>query len=342
MAQSGQRSRCRIVVDAMGGDFAPQNAVVGAIDALREDPSIELLLVGRKQDILDVLEKNHLEFDAGNIIHADEVISMSDSPTMLKTKKDSSIVVGVNLVRDGRADAFVSAGNTGAVHAASTLFMGRLDGVSRPTIGTFMPSEGGVCTIFDAGANVDSKARFLFEYAVMGSIFVREIYGIQNPTVGLLNVGEEDSKGPDVIKETFGLLKNSQLNFIGNIEGRDILKGRANVVVCDGFVGNIILKFGESMPKLLKAMLKEYASKGILNKLKVAFAYSALKEALKPMDYQLHGGVPLLGVRGISIIGHGSSTPLAIKNMVFRAAEMYNKDLTNKIETSIRQYAISK
>lgn len=339
MAQSGQSSRCRIVVDAMGGDFAPQNAVVGAIDALREDPSIELLLVGHEKQIREVLQKNRLEFDTSGIIHAEEVITMSDSPTLLKTKKNSSIVVGVQQVREGRADAFVSAGNTGAVLAASTLYMGRLPGVSRATIGTFMPSEKGVCTIFDAGANIDSKARFLFEYAVMGSIFVSEIYGIANPTVGLLSVGEEESKGSEVTRETHELLKNSSLNFIGNIEGRDILKGTANVVVCDGFVGNIILKFGESVPKLLKHLLKEYAAKGFFNKLVVGVAKGALKEALKPMDYQQYGGVPLLGVKGISIIGHGSSSPLAIKNMVLRAREMYEKDLTRKIETSIRQYA---
>jgi glycerol-3-phosphate acyltransferase PlsX len=332
--------KCKIVVDAMGGDFAPRNAVLGAIEALNISNDFELFLVGKKDDILKVISENNLSFDEKNIIHTSQVIEMGDTPTQaIKTKPDSSMVVGARLVKDKKADAFVSAGNTGAMMAASTLIMGRIPGVGRPTIGTFMPNESGITTIFDVGASVDSKPSHLFEYAIMGSIFVKEIYKIDNPKVGLLSVGEEDSKGNEATLSAFQLLKKSQLNFVGNIEGRDVLKGSVHVVVCDGFVGNILLKFGEGVLSILKHLFREYASQGIFNKLKVLLVKGTLKEILKKFDYQEYGGVPLLGVNGISIIGHGSSSPKAIKNMVLRAKEMYDRDLINKIENSIKNYS---
>lgn len=340
MSESGTSSQCRIVVDAMGGDFAPQNAVLGALEALKEDPSIELFLVGDQKQIQEVLDSHKLQFDKNHIIHASEVITMSDTPTIaLKSKPDSSIVVGAKYVKDKKADAFVSAGNTGAMMASSTLIIGRLPGVGRPTIGTFMPSEKGVVTIFDVGASVDSKARHLLEYAIMGSIFVKEIYGIEKPRVGVLSVGEEDTKGNEVSLCAFDLIKKTNLNFAGNIEGRDIFKGTVNVVVCDGFVGNIILKFAESFVGLLKSKIKIYAEKSFLNKLRVLFMKGTFKKVMKQFDYQTYGGVPLLGVKGISIIGHGSSSVLAMKNMVLRAKEMFDKKLTQKIEESIKEYA---
>lgn len=340
MEQSDASTHCRIVVDAMGGDFAPLNAVLGAIQAVDEDPSIELFLVGKEKEILDVIAGNNLRFDRAHIINAEEIITMSDAPTsVIKTKRNSSITVGTRMVREKKADAFVSAGNTGAVLVASTVMMGKLAGIERPTIGTFMPSEEGVCTIFDAGASVDSKARHLLDYAVMGSIFVREIYNIPNPKVGVLSVGEEDTKGNDVSLCAYDLIKKTKLNFVGNIEGRDILKGKVNVVVCDGFVGNIILKFAESFVGLLRSKIKLYADKGLLNKIRVLLMKGTLKKVMKQFDYQNYGGVPLLGVDGISIIGHGSSSVLAIKNMVLRAKEMYDKNLTKKIEESLKEYA---
>jgi phosphate acyltransferase len=243
-------------------------------------------------------------------------------------------------LKDKLADAFVSAGNTGAVVTASTLIMGRIAGVERPTIGTFMPSAAeDVCTVFDVGAFVDSKPQHLFGYAVMSSIFVKEIFNIANPTIGILSTGEEDEKGNKATKEAHAILKKSNLNFVGNIEGNDVLKGKVNIVICDGFIGNILLKFGESVPKFLKHLLKHYAEKNIFNKLKVGIIKSVLKEVLKPLDSQNYGGVPLLGVKGISIIGHGSSSVLAIKNMVLRAKEMYDKNLITKIEKSLEEYA---
>ena len=332
--------KCRIAVDAMGGDFAPQNTVVGAIQALEENKNFELYLIGREKEILDIISGNNLSFEKKNIIHADEVIEMGESPTVaLKKKLNSSIVAGAKLVKDKKAEAFVSAGNTGAMMAASTLIMGRIPGVGRPTIGTIFPNEAGVSTVFDVGASVDSKPIHLLEYAIMGTIYTREIYGIENPKVGILSVGEEESKGNDITIAAASLIKKTHLNFVGNVEGRDILKGTVHVVVCDGFVGNILLKFGEGVLNYLKFKLKDYAERNFFNKLKVGLVKNTLKDILKEFDYQEYGGVPLLGVNGISIIGHGSSTPKAIKNMVLRANEMHSKKLIQKISKSINQYS---
>ncbi len=333
-------SKCIIAVDAMGGDYAPQNAVVGAIDAFNQNKDFELILVGRKKDIIDVIKSNNLQFDEKFIINADEVIDMGDSPTnALKTKPNSSIVIGAQLVRDKKAHAFVSAGNTGAMMSASTLIMGRIPGIGRPTIGAEFPNVYGKCYVYDVGAGKDAKPSHLFEYAVMGTIYAREMGHISNPSVGILSMGEEESKGNEVSTAAFKLLNESNLNFIGNVEGRDILTKQIDVVVCDGFVGNIILKFGESVPKLLKQLLKNTADKNIFDKIKIGLIKGTLKKALKDLDYQEHGGVPLLGVNGISIIGHGSSTPKAIKNMVLKAKEMYDRQLVSKIETSIKSYS---
>jgi glycerol-3-phosphate acyltransferase PlsX len=225
--------------------------------------------------------------------------------------------------------------------AASTLLIGRIKGVGRPTIGASFPTEKGkFCIVFDAGASVDSKPQHLFEYAILGSIFSKEIYGIENPSVGLLNVGEEESKGNELTFATYKMLQSTNLNFHGNVEGRDILKGTVDVVLCDGFVGNIVLKFGESVLTFLKSRIKGYAQKGLINKIKALVVKSVLKATLSDMDYQTHGGVPLLGVNGISIIGHGSSSPLAIKNMILRAKEMHDKNLIQKFEDAIKSYAV--
>ncbi len=333
-------SKCIIAIDAMGGDYAPQNAVVGAIDAFNQNKDFELILVGRKKDIIDVIQSNNLRFDEKSIVNADEVIDMGDSPTnALKTKPNSSIVIGAQMVRDKKAHAFVSAGNTGAMMSASTLIMGRIPGIGRPTIGAEFPNVYGKCYVYDVGAGKDAKPSHLFEYAVMGTIYAREMGHIPNPSVGILSMGEEESKGNEVSTAAFKLLKESNLNFIGNVEGRDILTKQIDVVVCDGFVGNIILKFGESVPKLLKQLLKNTADKNIFDKIKIGLIKGTLKKALKDLDYQEHGGVPLLGVNGISIIGHGSSTPKAIKNMVLKAKEMYDRQLVSKIEISIKSYS---
>ena len=342
MNDSGNNSsRCRIVVDAMGGDFAPANAVIGAVEAHNENKSFDFFLVGRKKQIEEVLTANKLSLKTDSIINADEVIEMADSPAAsLKSKPNSSIVIGAQLVRDKKADAFVSAGNTGAMMAASTLIIGRIPGLGRPTIGAEMPNVNGICYLYDVGASKDSKPSHLFEYAVMGSIFAKEMGGVSNPKIGVLSMGEEEGKGNEVSEAAAKLLRQSKLNFVGNVEGRDILAGNVDVVVCDGYVGNIILKFGESVPKLLKELLTKTANNSLIDKILIGLSKKALKKSLKSLDYQEYGGVPLLGVNGISIIGHGSSTVRAIKNMVLRANEMHSRNLLDKMIKALSEYSI--
>jgi len=344
MNDSGNNpSRCRIVVDAMGGDFAPANAVLGAVEAYNENKSIDLFLVGRKKQIEEVLTANKLSLKTESIINADEVIEMGDSPAAsLKLKPNSSIVIGSQLVRDKKADAFVSAGNTGAMMAASTLIIGRIPGLGRPTIGAEMPNVNGICYLYDVGASKDSKPSHLFEYAIMGNIFAKEMGGVSNPKIGVLSMGEEEGKGNEVSEAAAKLLRKSKLNFIGNVEGRDILAGNVDVVVCDGYVGNIILKFGESVPKLLKELLTKTAKNSFIDKILIGLSKNALKKSLKSLDYQEYGGVPLLGVNGISIIGHGSSSVRAIKNMVLRANEMHSRNLLAKMIKALSEYSVQK
>ena len=327
----------------MGGDHAPRNVVAGAVEALHESKGrFSLILVGQEERIN--AELNNLGEDVGvsqslSVVDAREIIDMNDVPTVaLKTKKDSSIGVGITLHRDGQADGFVSAGNTGAVLSASTIILGRIEGVGRPTIGALIPTAGTPCLLADAGANVDCRARHLFEFAVMGAIYVESMLGKKNPSVGLLSIGEEDTKGNEASLESFALLKSSKLNFAGNVEGRDILAGKVDVVICDGFVGNILLKFGESVPQFFKEKMKTFAGKNFLNKLMLAFARKGMRTVMKELDYQEHGGVPLLGVRGVSIIGHGGSTPKAFKNMIYRAEEMVLRKVNLQIQEVMAQY----
>jgi glycerol-3-phosphate acyltransferase PlsX len=329
--------KLRIAVDAMGGDFAPVNEVAGSVAALREtNNAFEILLVGKEQELRVQLQKAHSEGLSCSIVPATEVIAMEDSPTAaLKQKKDSSLAVGIRLHQEGKAEAFVSAGNTGAVLSATTLILGRIKGVSRPTIGTFLPAEGGLCLLVDAGTNVDCRPRHLFEFAIMGSIYYSLVTKKERPTVALLNVGEEKGKGTEVVNEAYKMLEASNLNFVGNVEGRDILKKKADVVVCDGFVGNIILKFGESIPGFLKGRLTRFADEGIIQKLIVGLAKGSLKNALKDFDPNVEGGVPVLGANGISIIGHGSSTPTGIKNMILRGVEVARFQLHKHIEKAL-------
>ncbi|MEN8192578.1 MAG: phosphate acyltransferase PlsX [Bacteroidota bacterium] len=338
---NSQKSKCTIAVDAMGGDFAPRNEVLGAIEAYQESKNFNLLLVGKKDKILEEISSNNLEFDEKFIVHANEVIDMHDHPTeTMKSKPDSSMAVGAKLVKSGEAHAFVSTGNTGAMVVNSIFGMGRIKGVSRPTLTAPIPNaNGGFTFLADVGAFVDSKAQHIFEFAVLSEILIENIYSIKNPRVGILNVGEEESKGYKLTADASNLLKESDLNFIGNVEGNDIFRGTADLVVCDGFIGNILLKFAESIIPFLKSTFKNYADLGTMNKLKVGMVRGPLKEALKNANPDNLGGLPLLGVDGISIIGHGSSSTLAIKNMVLRAKEMYDKDIVNKIKGKLSNYA---
>jgi phosphate acyltransferase len=330
-------TKIKIAVDAMGGDYAPQNVIAGVFEALLETGNrFQILLIGQEKILEDEINRLGKPNLAYRIINATQIIDMHDSATVvLKQKKESSITVGINLHKENKADAFVSAGNTGAVMSASTLILGRIDGVSRPTIGAFFPTEQGVCLLLDAGANVDCKPQHLYEFAVMGSVYAQKIIHIENPSVGLLSIGEESSKGNDVTLEAHRLLSESKLHFIGNVEGRDILKGKAQVVVCDGFVGNIVLKFAESILSLLKCKLRSYASKNMLQKAWTGMISGTMKKILKDFDYQEYGGVPLLGINGVSIIGHGKSTPKAIKNMILKAEEMVHENVNQHIQKAL-------
>jgi len=328
---------CRIAVDAMGGDYAPLNVVMGALDAL-DQSDFKLLLVGKKDEVIRIAAENDRSLDNCEIIDSQDVISMKDSPTVaVRQKKNSSIVIGAKLVKEGKADAFVSAGNTGAMVMSSIMNIGRISGVSRPTLTAPLPNEKNTYTFLsDVGAFVDSKPQHLLSFAQLSSIFVREVYEISSPKIGLLNVGEEESKGYALTSDTKKLLDQSNLNFIGNVEGKDIFKGSADIIICDGFIGNILLKFAESIIPFLKAKFKDYASKSLTNKLRTATLRTPFKEALKSANYELAGGLPLLGIDGISIIGHGSSTALAIKNMVLQAKLMYDKNLVQKIKEALK------
>lgn len=323
----------------MGGDNAPRYEIEGAISALRcsRENALELVLVGREQDIRPVLDSLDTQGLSIAVVHADEVVAMDEDPTsVFKKKKASSLYKGLELHARGEVDAFVSAGNTGAVMSVATLLLGRIKGVSRPTIGSFMPNEHNTATLLlDVGANVEVKPKFLYEFAVMGSIYSREIRNVASPRVGLLNIGEEPTKGTEIVLQAHKELLDGKVNFIGNVEGRDIFRGTADVVVCDGFTGNIVLKFAESMLGLLKSRFRMFAARGIASKLAVLMVMPILKKVLKGLDYQEYGGVPLLGVRGVVIIGHGSSTPMAIKNMILVAEEMVKKDVNRRIEQEL-------
>jgi glycerol-3-phosphate acyltransferase PlsX len=326
----------------MGGDFAPQNVVEGSLDALRSTSNrFQIVFVGQEDRIRAELDRHDTRGLAFDVIHASEIIGMEDSPTAaLKVKRDSSIGVGMTAQREGKVDAVVSAGNTGAVMSAATLILGRLEGAGRPTIGAFMPTEKGVCLLLDAGANVDCRAQHLLEFAIMGSIYASYVMKLERPKVGLLSVGEESAKGNEVTQEANELLAASELNFIGNVEGRDILKGKAQVVVCDGFVGNIVLKFAESVLDLLRAKFREYAAKDILRKIWTGLMYRTLKRVLRDLDYQEHGGLPLLGVNGITIIGHGGSTAKAIKNMILEAEAFARMDVNSHIKQALAAHSM--
>lgn len=330
-------SRIRVALDAMGGDHAPGHEIDGALAAVREaSDRLELVLVGDETKLRSLWTSRGGDASSVTFVHAEQVITMEDKPTAaLKEKRNSSLAVGMRFHQEGHADAFVSAGNTGAVLSAATLILGRVKGVSRPTIGTFIPAEQGECLLLDAGTNVDCRAQHLYEFGVMGSIYFQRIAGKERPTVALLNVGEERQKGTEVVLEAYKMLESSSVNFVGNVEGRDILKAKADVVVCDGFTGNIVLKFGESVPSFLKAKLRQAADRSLLDKLAIGLARGAMRRALGILDPNLHGGVPVLGVNGVAIIGHGSASPVGIKNMILRAVEVAQSGLHRHIASAL-------
>ena len=317
----------RIALDAMGGDFAPAVPVQGAVDALRELPaSYQIQLVGRQAEVEAELEKHDVDANRISVIDAAEVITMSEKPLQaIRGKRHSSVRVGLELQKSQSSDAFISAGNTGAVMAASTLLLGLHPGVERPAIGALFPTAGKRTLVLDAGANIDCSPRELRGFAHVGSVYARDVLGRDEPSVGLLNIGEEEEKGNDAVRKTFELLKqDSGLNFVGNVEGRDILSGSCDVVVCDGFVGNVVLKFYETVVHLVRDLLEREVDKDVL-------AGDGMRRVFRVLDYSEYGGAPLLGVRGVSIICHGSSPARAIKNAIGVAAQSVESQLSQHI-----------
>jgi len=326
-----------IALDAMGSDRAPKPEVEGAIQAARRF-GIHVALVGPEEQIRAELWRHPLaRLLPISIVHASEVILMDDKALQaVRAKRDSSMRVGLRMVREGRAAAFITAGNTGAAMATAKMVLGGLPGVDRPALVAIMPTAtGSVSTLLDVGANVDCKPYNLEQFAVMGDIYFRSMFGIERPRVGLLSIGEEEGKGNELTREAFQLLKQLPLNFIGNVEGRDIYTGKVDVIVADGFVGNVALKTSEGVVNLVRATLKETLRATITRQVGFLLSRSAFSDFKKRLDHTEYGGAPLLGVKGACFITHGSSNVNAIKNAIRVASEFVERDTNRKIESEM-------
>ena len=324
-----------IALDAMGGDHAPEEIVAGAVLAAREYP-VEILLVGQEE----VVRKNLAAADSIprniEVVDAREVVEMDDTALApLRKKKNSSVRICANLVAEGRAHAFVSAGNTGATWTSARAVMGMIEGVSRPALAAIVPSSKGHTLLLDVGANVETKPNHLREFAVMGHFYAQMLFGLDEPRVGLLSIGEEEGKGNDLTKETYRVLKETGLNFIGNAEGRDVYNGNADVVVCDGFVGNVVLKASEALGEMVNKTLREEMTRTFSRKIGALLARGAFDSLKKRMDYSEYGGAPLLGVKGGCIVCHGRSNAKAIKNAVRVAYDFARNRIDEKIRAKV-------
>ncbi|MDR0927713.1 MAG: phosphate acyltransferase PlsX [Ignavibacteria bacterium] len=340
------KKKIRIIVDAMGGDFAPHNEVEGGLLALQasksNDINLDIIYIGDSSKIEPIVSSSSLydEFSEHiTIVAAKEIVAMHDDPIQaLKTKKESSMVKGIQLLKDGGADGYISAGNTGATLTIATMILGRIEGVSRPTIGAFLPtSQKKPVLLLDVGATIDCHSRYLFEYAIMGSIYSKAIQGIDKPSIGLLNVGEEDTKGGAERVDAYKQLQESSMNFFGNVEGGDVLLGKTDVVVTDGFSGNCILKFAEGFPKMFAELIPQYVCKSSDRGTDMNVVVPVLKDMLSGLNAEEYGGVPLLGVKGTVIIGHGNSTPRTIMMMIFSAVTAIEKEVDKKIEAELKK-----
>jgi len=328
----------KIAVDAMGGDNAPYAVVAGAVQAAKEY-GVGIILVGIEQVIHAQLKKHpHAQSLPIEVRNATEVVDMLDSPaTVFRRKKDSSIRVANELVKSGEAVAVISAGHSGAAMATSLFVLGKLEGIERPAIATFMPTVKGFCIILDVGANVDCKPNHLLQFAVMGEVYAKYLLKNPNPCVGLLSIGEEETKGNELTKEAFKLLSETSLNFIGNVEGRDLMSGKADVVVCDGFIGNVVLKVSESVAEAIGLMIRENIGDNVLKKLGYMLMRPAFRALKRRIDYAEYGGAPLIGINGISIISHGRSSDRAIKNAIRVAADIAKSDVNRHIHEDIEK-----
>ncbi len=331
-----QRGIMRIAIDAMGGDNAPMVNVLGAISAAKESPDTELVLIGKEDAINECFATAGISHHTISIINAAQVIEAHEKPAdAFRKKKHSSIAKGAQMLKEGKVDAFVSAGNTGAVVAFSIFTLGRLKGVSRPALASFFPTQTECTLALDVGATSDTKALNLIQFAYMGATYFEKIIGKHNPTVGLLSIGEERTKGKDLTHVAFRALERSPLNFIGNVEGNDILRGKANVVVMDGFVGNAMLKFGESIVHLLGDAIRSAVKSRMRYKMGGMLLRPAMKALFNKLSYEEYGGAVLLGVNGVTIVSHGRSSIKAIKNAILTAQkdakEHVNEAISEKI-----------
>ncbi len=329
----------KIALDAMGGDTAPETTVAGAIRAARELP-VEVVLIGQ-QDALERTLARYPKRPANlSIVHAPEVVGMEESPAAaIRKKKGSSIAVGVAMLKEQRVNAFVSAGNTGACVAASTLVAGLLPGIERPGIAILLPGVKADTLLNDDGANIYPNPLHLLQYALMGEAYCRCVLSKARPTVGLLNVGEEETKGTDFIRETYAMLEASGVNFVGNVEGHDIFSGEFDVIVCDGFAGNVALKTAESLASAINVLLKRSLAMSPITRLGAWLARDAFRQLRKEVDYAERGGAPLLGVNGISMIAHGASGAKAIKNAIRAGYEAVHSDLNRHMVEAVQAYA---
>lgn len=329
----------KVVVDAMGGDYAPQEPVKAAVDAIKERKDISVILAGQEDKIKKELEK-YQDYDRDRIqtAPASEVIETAEPPVFaIRKKKDSSIVVGLNLVKHKEADAFVSSGSTGAVLVGGQVLVGRAKGVERPPLAPLIPTMEGVSLLIDCGANVDARPSHLVQFAKMGAIYMEQVVGVKNPRVAIVNNGAEEEKGNALVKETFPLLKEAEgINFIGSIEARDIPAGYADVIVCEAFVGNVILKLYEGLGSALIKKIKGGLMSTARSKIGALLVKPALKETLKSFDATAYGGAPLLGLKGLVVKTHGSASAVEIKNAVFQCVQFKQQRVNEKIAERIQ------
>lgn len=329
--------KMKIAIDLMGGDLGLESNLKGCVDAINEY-QVEMIFVGKEDEIKKALEAYSLDKKYYSIVDAQEVISNEEKAGMaILRKKESSMVKALNLVKEGEAQAVISAGSTGALLSGATLLVGRINGIKRPALAPVMPTIDGVAVLIDAGANVDSKPEYLKQFGVMGSIYAEKVIGIQQPKVGLANIGEEAEKGNELVKQAYELLTETDINFIGNLEVRDVFTGKADVIVCDGFVGNTILKTAEGTAKMIMKLLKRSLMSSLKSKIGALLLKSSLTNLKKEIDYSEYGGAPLLGVNGGVIKAHGSSDANAIKNAIRQAKVYCENDVTGLIAHAIEK-----
>lgn len=326
-----------VAVDAMGGDNAPGEIVKGAVEAINQDKRVKVFLVGRNEAIEQELKGYEYDKAQLEIVHTEEVIETAEPPVMaIRKKKDSSIVRGMYMVKEGICDAFVSAGSTGAVLVGGQVIVGRIKGVERPPLAPLIPTLKGVSLLLDCGANVDARPSHLVQFAKMGSVYMEHVMGVKNPKVGIVNIGAEEEKGNALVKETFPLLKNCpDINFVGSVEARDIPNGDVDVIVCEAFVGNVVLKMYEGVGAALISRVKQGMMSTLRSKLGALLVKPALKETLKSFDTEQYGGAPLLGLNGLVVKTHGSSKAIEVKNSILQCIAFKEEDINEKMKGKI-------